>query len=337
MNQKTLENYIRYCLFLAKCGIGNVSPNPPVGAILVYNDKIIAESYHKIFGGPHAEVNAIENVPDNQAHLIKDASLFVSLEPCMHHGKTPACTTLILKHQIKKLVFGCYDPNPLMAGKSIRYLQDQGVEVTGPVLEQESLEMIQEFRVNISQKRPYIILKLAQSSDYFMGKKGEKIKISSDYSDILTHRWRSETDAILVGSATVRTDNPQLTNRHWLGKNPIRIVLGTMSPLESKSYHIFNGDAETLVFGQKPAADNYFLENLLRNLYERNIGILTVEGGARTISSFYEKHLWDEARIITNTALRLHNGILSPGITGRLKKTITLEKDIIHYISKNQA
>jgi diaminohydroxyphosphoribosylaminopyrimidine deaminase / 5-amino-6-(5-phosphoribosylamino)uracil reductase len=337
MNQKTIENYIRYCLFLAKCGMGHVSPNPPVGAILVNNNRIIGQSYHKVFGGFHAEVNALMDVKDTDKHLIADSTLYVSLEPCNHRGKTPACTELILKNDIKKLVFGCYDPNPLMAGNSITFLKNNGVEVSGPVLESDCQDMIKEFRINILEKRPFIILKLAQSNDFFMGKTGSRIKISSHYSDIVSHQWRSQIDGILVGATTVRTDNPQLTTRFWPGKNPIRILLGRFNPEDQNKFKAFNSEAETRIFDLPFLENNNALRELMTELYRQKIGILMVEGGARTLESFYKEGLWDEARIITNTHLRLGIGIPAPTIIGRLINTLVLDKDIIHYIAKNQA
>lgn len=336
MDQKTIENHIRYCLHLSRQGLGKVSPNPPVGAVLVYNDRIIGEGYHKEFGGAHAEVNAIANVPDNKKHLIKDSCLIVSLEPCNHFGKTPPCTQLILKHEIKKLIFGCYDPNPKVSKTSIEFLKQQGIETIGPILEYECKKNIREFAINITKRRPYIILKFAQSADFFMGIEHRKIKISNSYTDVLTHKWRTQIDGILVGSQTIRVDNPELTSRLWPGKNPARIVLGQFSEQDKLNFNVFDDKAVTWSFSELVNESAFALKDLIHESYRRNIGILMVEGGPKTITSFYKEGLWDEARIITNTTLYLKKGISAPSIQGRLENKLILDKDVIHYIANNQ-
>lgn len=336
MHQNTMENYMRYCLYLAELGKGQISPNPPVGSILLHQDKIIGEGFHKKYGEAHAEVNAFASVPENEFNLIRDSTLFVSLEPCMHHGKTPPCTELILKHQIKNLVFGCFDPNPLMSGKSISFLKQQGINVTGPILESECKDQIKEFTINITRKRPYIILKFAQSADFFIGKSNEKTKISNPYTDLLVHKWRSQADGILVGSHTIHTDNPYLTTRLWPGKNPIRIALGHFSTEDRLKLNFFNSEAESWIAQELVSGDSFNLSTLVEELYIRKIGILLVEGGTKTLQSFYVAGLWDEARIITNTELYLKDGIPAPGISGSLEKKFILEKDTIHYIRSYQ-
>ncbi len=336
MDQKTIENYIRYCLHLSKQGLGSVSPNPPVGAILVHRDTIIGEGYHKQFGGAHAEVNAIDNVPDEKKHLIKDSCLIVSLEPCNHHGKTPPCTQLILKHEIKKIIFGSYDPNPKISGTSIDFLRYHGVEPIGPILEQECKKNIREFAINITKQRPYIILKFAQSADFMMGIEQCKIKISNSYTDVLTHKWRTQIDGILVGSQTVRVDNPKLTSRLWPGKNPVRIVWGKFTEQDKLNFNVFDDKAVTWSSSELINERAITLKELIDESYRRNIGILMVEGGPKTIKSFYEEGLWDEARIITNTTLYLKKGISAPSIQGRLENKLILDKDVIHYIANYQ-
>ena len=336
MNQKTIENQIRYCLHLAKLGVGSVSPNPPVGATLVLDTKIIGEGYHNKFGEAHAEVNAIASVADNQRHLIKDCCLFVSLEPCNHEGKTPPCTHFILKHQIKKIVFGCYDPNPAMSGKSIEFLNQHGVETIGPVLEKDCKHMIREFAINMTQNRPYIILKFAQSMNFMIGVANQKTKISNSTSDILVHKWRSQVDGILVGAKTILVDNPELTTRLWHGKNPIRIALGNFMDEEKKTLDIFNEKAITWNFPNKSLENANEIKNFLKELYHKNIGILMIEGGAKTLDLFYKADFWDEARIITNTTLKLQDGVLAPSIQGNLQNKMILDKDVIHYIANYQ-
>jgi diaminohydroxyphosphoribosylaminopyrimidine deaminase/5-amino-6-(5-phosphoribosylamino)uracil reductase len=337
VNQKIIENNIRYCLHLAKTGIGKVSPNPPVGAILTINDKIIGEGFHEQFDTPHAEVNAINAVTDELKMQIPDATLYVSLEPCMHHGKTAPCTEFILKHGIKKLVFGCYDPNPLMSGKSIQFLKEHKVNVTGPVLETDCNEMIKEFTINIKKNRPYIILKFAQSADYFISKLNERIKISDPVTDLLVHKWRAAVDGILVGSQTVKVDDPMLTTRLWPGKNPLRILLGKFSTEDKDRFRVFTESPDYLITSEIDSGVELSLSSLMSELYKRRIGILMVEGGRKTIQTFYESGLWDEARVITNQKLQLKTGIRAPMIKGILKKKQILNNDVICYISNNQA
>ncbi|MBK9721175.1 MAG: bifunctional diaminohydroxyphosphoribosylaminopyrimidine deaminase/5-amino-6-(5-phosphoribosylamino)uracil reductase RibD [Saprospiraceae bacterium] len=325
---------MRYCFYLAELGKGTVSPNPQVGSILVFKDRIIGEGYHKVYGGPHAEVNAIHAVHPKDLDLIPKSTLYVSLEPCNHYGKTGPCTDFIIKNKIEKLVFGAYDPNPKMAGKSIAYLKQQGLEVIGPVLERNGQNRIREFETNILYKRPYIILKFAQSADFFIGKTRQTVKISNSYSDLLVHKWRSETDGILVGSNTIKIDNPLLTTRFWPGKNPVRIVFGRFSASEKMDFNAFNKSTLSYDLNDLKFESDQNPETLLEKLIHLGIGTLLVEGGAKTIQYFYKSGFWDEARIITNTALYLKEGIEAPSIQGFLENSLILDKDVIHYITK---
>ncbi|HEX5625655.1 MAG TPA: bifunctional diaminohydroxyphosphoribosylaminopyrimidine deaminase/5-amino-6-(5-phosphoribosylamino)uracil reductase RibD [Saprospiraceae bacterium] len=336
MDQNILEGYMRYCLRLARLGLGSVSPNPTVGSILVHENRIIGSGYHQRYGEAHAEANAIHSVLPSDRKYISESTLFVSLEPCNHFGKTPPCSQLILRHGIRKLVFGTYDPNPVTSGTSIDFLRNQGVEVTGPVLNEECQELIAPFTVNQKLKRPYVILKFAQSSDFLIGQPDKRIKISNPYSDLMVHKWRSQVDGILVGGRTVRIDDPQLTTRLWPGKHPVRLVLGHFSEAEKNRYRVFDDQATTLSLDDLGFANSADWPELLREIYKREIGILMVEGGAQTLDSIYSSGLWDEARVITNQGLKLGRGVPAPSIRGRLVQKIKLDQDVIHYIKENQ-
>ncbi|HRG68964.1 MAG TPA: bifunctional diaminohydroxyphosphoribosylaminopyrimidine deaminase/5-amino-6-(5-phosphoribosylamino)uracil reductase RibD [Saprospiraceae bacterium] len=335
MDEVRAEKYLSYCFYLARLGSGSVSPNPKVGAVLVYQDRIIGEGYHQQFGGPHAEVLAIDSVRPEDKHLISQSTLIVSLEPCNHYGKTGPCTEFILKNHIPELVFSTLDPNPLMSGKSINLLKANGVNTNGPYLEQDGQELIREYSCGIKNQRPYVILKFAQTADYFLGASDEQTKISSFASDICAHRWRAEADAIVVGKNTVLIDNPTLNSRHWNGKNPIRIVLARFGMEQRSHLNVFNLEAPSFDLSDLGLGECYTANQLLSKLYEKKIGIVLVEGGAKTLKFFYESGLWDEARIITNTELKIGKGISAPSIRGQLVKTVTLNKDTIHYIAKN--
>ncbi|MDQ6764196.1 MAG: bifunctional diaminohydroxyphosphoribosylaminopyrimidine deaminase/5-amino-6-(5-phosphoribosylamino)uracil reductase RibD, partial [Bacteroidota bacterium] len=213
------------CIQLAKIAEGNVAPNPMVGAILVHENKIIGEGFHKKYGEPHAEANCINNVRDEHKNLIEQSTLYVSLEPCSHYGKTPPCADLIVQKKIPKVIIGCQDIFKEVAGKGIQKLNDAGIETTVGVLEKECSELNKRFFIFHQKQRPYIILKWAQSANGKIGKKGERIFISNDYTNRLVHKWRSEEAAIMIGTNTAQEDNPSLTTRLWQGKNPVRIII----------------------------------------------------------------------------------------------------------------
>lgn len=317
------EKYITRCIQLAKLGAGNVAPNPMVGAVLVYEDKIIGEGYHKKYGEPHAEVNCINSVWEENESLIEKSTIYVSLEPCAHHGKTPPCSDLIIKNKIKKVVIGCKDIYKEVSGKGIQKLQDAGVEVITGILENECRDLNKRFFTFHQKNRPYIILKWAQSANGKIGSNNDKrILISNDFSNRLVHKWRSEESGILVGTNTVSRDNPSLTTRLWEGKNPVRIVIDKELKLPS-TLKIFNQDSKTIIFNNvKNSIDgnlqfvrletNNYLEEMLHSLYELNIQSVLVEGGTKTLQSFIDKGLWDEARIITNKGMIIENGIAAP-------------------------
>lgn len=310
------------CIQLAKLGTGNVAPNPLVGAVLVYKNKIIGEGYHKKYGGPHAEVNCINSVGVKNKNLIEESTIYVSLEPCSHHGKTPPCSDLIIKNGIKKVVIGCTDVYEEVSGKGIQRLREAGVEVVTGVLENECIALNKRFFTFHQKNRPYIILKWAQSINGKIGSSDKRILISNDYSNRLVHKWRSEESAILVGTNTALKDDPSLTNRLWEGKNPVRIVIDKELKLPS-TLKIFNDESDTIIFNffknsnegnlqyVKVAYKN-LLEEMLHSLYELNIQSVLVEGGSATLQSFIVAGLWDEARVIINEEMKIENGIPAP-------------------------
>ena len=317
------EKYMERCIQLAKQGLGEVAPNPMVGAVLVFENRIIGEGYHQKYGEAHAEVNCVNSVKEEDKPFIEKSTLYVSLEPCAHFGKTPPCTNLIISQKIKRVVIGCTDVYKEVSGKGIQQLKDAGIEVVTSVLEKECVDLNKRFFTFHQKRRPYIILKWAQSANGKIGSPdGERILISNDYTNRLVHKWRSEESAILVGTNTALKDNPFLTSRWWPGKNPTRIVIDKELKLPD-TLNLFNDEAETIIFNLykneernnrlfiKFVEDN-FLQSFLNSLFEMNIQSILVEGGAKTLQSFIDVGLWDEARIIMNEELIINDGVASP-------------------------
>ena len=330
----THDVYMRRCLELAMNGAGRVSPNPMVGCVIVHSGKIIAEGWHEKFGESHAEVNAIVSV--QTASLLKDATLYVSLEPCSHQGKTPPCVDLILEKGIRKVVVGMKDPNPLVAGSGIRRLKEAGVEVNEGVLEKACAALNHRFIHFHEHKRPFIILKWAQSKDGFLAPHkasmssevyAEKRHLTGIIVNKLVHRWRAEEDAILVGTNTVLADDPALTVRNWFGRNPLRVTMDRNLVIPENA-RILNAEAHSLVFTEKEKKSSTgvefiklnFNENLVyqivEELYKRGVQSLIVEGGLFTLQKFMAAGYWDEARVF-HTSLSLGSGVSSPGISGQ--------------------
>ena len=318
---KTHEYFIDKCISLARKGALDVSPNPMVGCVIVNDGEIIGEGYHKEFGKNHAEVNAINSVKDKSA--LRNSILYVNLEPCCHHGKTPPCTDLIIKYNIQKVVIGCKDTFSKVSGKGIKKLKDNSVDVIYGVLEKDCVELNKRFFCYHIKKRPYIILKWAKSKDNFIAPINQEkpFWMTSEKSKKLVHSWRAEEDAILVGRKTVVADNPFLTVRTSKGKNPKRIIIDKELLLDIKS-NVFDDQADTIVFNNIKSAIidkttylkadfNNLNEDILNQLYNRNILSLIVEGGAITINSFIATNLYDEIRIFTTDKL-LKNGVNSP-------------------------
>ena len=312
------------CLQLAKLGAGNVAPNPKVGAVLVYENEIIGEGYHQQYGQVHAEVNCINNVSDAHQSLIEKSTLYVSLEPCAHYGKTPPCADLIIKNKIPNVVVACRDSYEEVDGKGIQKLQQAGVNVIVGILEKEALELNKRFFTFHRKQRPYIILKWAQSKDAKIARHDfSALKISNDITNRMVHKWRSEEAAILVGTNTALHDNPSLTTRLWKGNNPVRLVLDLQLKLPL-SLHLFDGSVKTIVFNQvkheeengvtfyKLSSGEDIISGLLNALYRLKIQSVLVEGGARLLQSFIDQNYWDEARVITNEQLIIESGINAP-------------------------
>ena len=301
-----------------------------VGCVIVVDNKIITEGYTSPYGGNHAEVNAINTVKNKS--LLKTATLYVTLEPCSHHGKTPPCSDLIIKHKIPNIVIGCIDDNPEVAGKGIQKLKDSGCNVTVGVLENECKDHHKRFFTFHNSKRPYIILKWAESKDKFIAPKSKEKKepvwITNEFSRQLVHKWRTEEQAILVGANTVKEDNPSLTAREYNGKNPIRIVIDKDKKL-SKDYSIFNNLAKTILISKdntdfsKPIA-----QQICDYLYNYNINSVIIEGGSKTLQTFINENLWDEARVFIGPN-NFYEGVKSPVFKRSPKKEVKIINDLL--------
>ena len=341
---KTHEYFMEKCINLAKKGIQDVSPNPMVGSIIVYNDEIIGQGYHEKYGSNHAEVNAINSVQDKS--LLEKSTLYVNLEPCCHHGKTPPCTNLIIEKKIPKVVIGCKDSYSKVSGNGIKKLRNNLIEVIDSVLDKKCKELNRRFFSFHEKKRPYIILKWAKSKDNYIApiNQNKPFWMTCEKSKELVHRWRAQEDSILVGRKTVIADNPLLTVRLYNGKNPVRIIIDKNLTI-NQNLKIYNKEANTIILNQeKSLIDgknifvkidfNNFLENMLNELYNRNILSVIVEGGAETINSFINLDLFDEIRVFTTTKI-LKNGIISPNIPklNLLSKNI-IDKDILEIFRR---
>jgi diaminohydroxyphosphoribosylaminopyrimidine deaminase / 5-amino-6-(5-phosphoribosylamino)uracil reductase len=335
LQMTTDEQYMQRCIELARKGAGSVAPNPMVGAVLVHDGQIIGEGWHQQYGQAHAEVNCIAAViPTKEGSAdkrIERSTLYVSLEPCAHFGKTPACSDLIIEKKIPKVVIGCRDPFKEVDGKGIEKLKAAGVEVIVDVLKDECIELNKRFFTFHQQQRPYIILKWAQTKNGKIAASGdERLFISNEFTNKLVHQWRSEEGAILVGTNTALLDDPQLTNRYWQGKQPIRLVLDKELRLPT-SLKLFNDDASTIIFNTKQHRDegqpHYYqlktdesmVQQMIHTLYQLKINSVIVEGGSQLLQSFIDEGLWDEARIITNEQLTVAGGLAAPQLINALQ------------------
>lgn len=332
------------CLQLAELGRGHVAPNPVVGAVLVHGQRIIGEGYHKIHGGPHAEVGCFASVSKEDKPLLAQATLYVSLEPCAHFGKTPPCADLIIGNKVADVVVGCTDPFPAVAGKGVAKLKAAGINVTLGVLQNECIYINRRFFTFHKKQRPFIILKWAQTANgTISGANGARIKISNEFSDREVHRWRSEESAILVGTNTALMDDPALTTRLVPGKNPLRIVIDKELRLPA-SLQLFDRSVPTIVFNTIKSEESTnlsyvqlesgedFLPQLLNELYKRQIQSLIVEGGSAVLQSFINEGLWDEARVITNHDMHVPSGTKAPLLLNEtLYSTQDIGSDSIRY------
>ena len=345
----TDELYMQRCLQLATKGRANVKPNPMVGSVIVHNNKIIGEGYHQIYGKAHAEVNAINSV--NNKELLSESTLYVNLEPCAHHGKTPPCSDLIVEKNIKKVVIGCVDSFAKVAGKGIEKMRRAGIEVIVGVLEKESLELNTAFFNFHAKKRPHIILKWAQTLDGFIDinrKQDDAVGINWITHPVLkmaVHKWRSEESAILIGNGTLLNDNPQLDTREWAGKNPLRILLSLDNTI-NKEVKLLDGSTKTIVFSNSPdlniknttfinIEDNdKAINQILEYLYKNDIQSLIVEGGKATLQSFIDNNLWDEARVLIGDKT-FGEGLSAPILNAKHQQSYKLINDTLLLYKNN--
>lgn len=337
------EFYIKRCLELAEIAIGNVSPNPMVGCVIVADGKIIGEGYHQKFGEAHAEPNAIkavfEKYGDEAEQLLKTATAYVNLEPCAHFGKTPPCADLFVKYQLKKVVVGNRDPFTGVNGKGIEKLKNAGIDVVYGILDNECRNFNRRFFTRIEKQRPFIILKWAQTANgYFATNNGQQKWISSGFAKKLAHKWRTEEDAILIGKQTAIIDNPQLTSREWPGNNPIRLVIDKHLQIPIAN-NIYSKEAKTIIFNeiktdvvdhihyiQMEDMQFYLAQKIAFQLYLMDIQSVIIEGGANILNQFLNADLWDEARIFTSED-SWDQGILAPVINGKFLEEIKIGSD----------
>jgi diaminohydroxyphosphoribosylaminopyrimidine deaminase/5-amino-6-(5-phosphoribosylamino)uracil reductase len=344
------ETYMKRCIDLARSGLGNTAPNPLVGSVIVYNGKIIGEGYHEVYGGPHAEVNAVDSIQDKA--LLKSSVLYVNLEPCSHTGKTPPCSDMIIKYGIPEVITGTTDPNPLVSGRGITRLANAGVKVTSGVLEKQCIDLNKRFITYHLKRRPYIILKWAQTCDGFIDvhRDGTEMLqptwISNEVSRMMVHKWRSEEQAILIGTRTAAMDNPQLNVREWEGKSPIRMVIDRNLVL-LPSLHIFDNTSRTIVFNAlkdyeekqtrfvKVDFSGNLITNILNYLYESGIQSVFVEGGRMLLDTLIKDNLWDEARVFEGLK-RFGSGIPAPVIPDECRpEKYCIREDVLKIYKNN--
>lgn len=347
------STYMSRCLELAKKGAGYVAPNPMVGAILVHQGRILGEGWHKRYGEAHAEVNCLASVKEADNHLISASTLYVSLEPCAHHGKTPPCADLIVRHRIPRVVIGCKDSFAKVAGKGIEKLKQAGIDVIleGP-WQKECLAVNRRFFTFHARRRPYIILKWAETADGYIApvhQRGleERLKISGPLTDRLVHKWRAENAAILIGKHTALKDDPALNNRHYHGPSPIRMVVDGHLEIPGTA-KLMQPPQHTVIFNRLKTSleqDAHLRFERLNNelpwpiqiadyCYRENIQSILVEGGASLLQSFIDMQLWDECRIVTNTSLRIEQGLAAPVLNKSIfLQSIRLGQDKICYFA----
>ncbi|AJR04568.1 bifunctional diaminohydroxyphosphoribosylaminopyrimidine deaminase/5-amino-6-(5-phosphoribosylamino)uracil reductase RibD [Siansivirga zeaxanthinifaciens] len=324
------EYYINRCLEIAKNGLGTTRPNPMVGSVIVYNNKIIGEGFTSPYGGNHAEVNAINSVKDQS--LLKDATIYVTLEPCSHFGKTPPCSDLIIKNKIPNVVIGCIDDNEQVAGKGIKKLKEAGCHVVVGVLEAACRAHHKRFFTFHNKKRPYIILKWAETVDGFIAPKQKSeqkpVWITNTISRQWVHKWRTEEQAILIGTNTALQDNPSLTARDWTGENPTRIIIDKKQKLP-ENLSVFNTDANTYFISEKEMDFSKQIgAQICDFLFNKHINSVIIEGGSKTLQTFIDEDLWDEARIFTGH-VKFNDGVKAPSFSGNLISETYILKDIL--------
>lgn len=342
------EYYMKRCLELAGQWTGFTTPNPLVGAVLVHNGRIIGEGAHQKYGGPHAEVNCLDSVKEKDRSLIPDSTLYVSLEPCAHFGKTPPCSQLIIKHKIPHVIIGVRDPFPSVDGKGIEQLLAAGIKVETGLLEEECKELNAAFFCYHQKHRPYIILKWAQTANAIIGSAPgqDRLLISSEPTNRLVHRWRRDNAAIMVGTNTALLDDPHLDNRYWPGPSPLKVVIDKNGRIPETAKLFKKGSVLVLTERSLSGSDSItyitidpsqeLLDQTMQELYDRKIQSVLVEGGAKLLHSFIEKGLWDEARIITNKNINT-NGIPAPDLrSGLLERMEWSGTDKIEYYKNSK-
>lgn len=343
------ELYMGRCVQLARCAAGSTSPNPVVGAVIVFENRIIGEGFHIRAGEPHAEVNAIKSVKECDRRLLPQSTIYVTLEPCSHYGKTPPCCDLIIKHRIKRVVIGTSDSNECVNGGGISRMRDAGIEVVIGVLASECSRLNQGFFAYHNLKRPYVVLKWAETADGFIDacrSGGVSLKISTPVSQVAVHKMRAMNDAILVGTRTALLDNPSLDVRLWAGRSPLRLVIDRKGTLPAR-LNLFDGSVLTIVYTAKAIAGKFgkniqqveldfscdIIPQILSHLYSIKVNSLLVEGGASLLQSFIDSSLWDEARVEVNPAMALGGGVPAPKIqeSGIQRKGVCGGNDVVWY------
>ncbi len=333
--------FMRRALRLASNAGPQIKLNPPVACLIVYRNRIIGEGFHQCYGHNHAEINALNSVADEDKKYLSESTVYVTLEPCSHYGKTPPCAERLVNIGIKRIFIGCQDPNPKVSGRGIDLLKDNGIEVISPFMESKCRALIHHFLVHIEQKRPFLCLKWAQSHDGFIGKKGKRIFISGKSAQFQVHQWRAGFQAILVGSGTVLTDNPSLDNRLMPGSSPDRIILDRRKRL-SGSENVFREDGCRVFYCTTLSANKNlsahiqqivldkenFLSDALSELYKHRIASILVEGGAKVLNAFLDAGLYDQIRCIKNKH-DVHGNIKAPIFSGRLLEQWKLDNDQI--------
>lgn len=335
------ELMMKRCIELAENGLGMTYPNPVVGCVIIRNGRIISEGWHQKAGEAHAEVNAVNKIKDKE--ILKECEIYVSLEPCSHFGKTPPCSDMIVRYGFKRVIVGISDPNSKVNGQGIKRMRDAGIEVKVGVLENECAELNKRFFCFHQNKRPYIILKWAQTADGFMAAENHVQKwITNQYSKQLVHLWRSQEQSVLVGYNTAKIDNPQLNLRLWSGNQPVRAVIDRDLSLDSK-LHLFDGSQQTIIFSDKEDSsrpdviqlkfDENLEESILEELYKSGLQSVIIEGGRITLDGFINKGLWDEARIFSSSESWV-SGIKAPWIEGRLIEQKMIGSDSLKIFRK---
>jgi diaminohydroxyphosphoribosylaminopyrimidine deaminase/5-amino-6-(5-phosphoribosylamino)uracil reductase len=329
--------YMQRALELAQLGAGKVSPNPMVGCVIVHKDKIVGEGFHKQYGGPHAEVNAVKSVADSS--ILSDSTAYVTLEPCSHFGKTPPCADLLIHHKLKRVVIASGDPNPKVNGRGVKKMREAGIEVDTGLLADQADWLNRRFMTFHTQKRPYVILKWAQTSDGFVARENFDSKwISNRLARQLVHKLRAEEDAIMVGYNTALHDNPRLNVREWSGQSPVRVLLDLKLQLPER-HNLFDNSVETIIFNSEKEEQKdlthrlridpmHPYESILQKLFERDIQSVIVEGGSKTLQQLIGKGYWDEAHVYISKA-NFGSGLLAPTIDGELKSVENVSDNIL--------